>query len=49
MKAGTRLSDGGVSPTDILNILGPVKAQDYIVNEVQAVYRRQGVKINDKH
>ena len=49
VKAGTRLSDGGISPTDILNILGPVKAQDYIVNEVQAVYRLQGVKINDKH
>ena len=49
VKAGTPISDGGVSPTDILNILGPVKAQDYIVNEVQAVYRLQGVKINDKH
>ncbi len=49
VKAGTPLSDGGVSPSDILNILGPVKAQDYIVNEVQAVYRLQGVKINDKH
>lgn len=49
VKAGTRLSDGGVSPTDILNILGPVKAQEYIVNEIQAVYRLQGVKINDKH
>ncbi len=49
VKAGSRLSDGGVSPTDILNILGPVKAQEYIVNEVQAVYRLQGVKINDKH
>ena len=49
VKAGTKLSDGGISPTDILNILGPVKAQDYIVNEVQAVYRLQGVKINDKH
>ena len=49
VKAGTPLSDGGVSPTDILNILGPVKAQEYIVNEVQAVYRLQGVKINDKH
>ena len=49
VKAGSRLSDGGISPTDILNILGPVKAQDYIVNEVQAVYRLQGVKINDKH
>ncbi len=49
VKAGTRLSDGGISPTDILNILGPVRAQEYIVNEVQAVYRLQGVKINDKH
>ena len=49
VKAGTPLSDGGISPTDILNILGPVKAQEYIVNEVQAVYRLQGVKINDKH
>ena len=49
VKAGTPLSDGGVSPNDILNILGPVKAQEYIVNEVQAVYRLQGVKINDKH
>ena len=49
VKAGTPLSDGGVSPTDILAILGPVKAQEYIVNEVQAVYRLQGVKINDKH
>ena len=49
VRAGSRLSDGGVSPSDILNILGPVKAQEYIVNEVQAVYRLQGVKINDKH
>ncbi len=49
VKAGARLSDGGVSPSDILNVLGPVKAQEYIVNEVQAVYRLQGVKINDKH
>ena len=49
VKAGGRLSDGGVSPSDILAILGPVKAQEYIVNEVQAVYRLQGVKINDKH
>jgi len=49
VKAGTPLSDGGISPSDILNILGPVKAQEYIVNEVQAVYRLQGVKINDKH
>ena len=49
VKAGRSLSDGGISPTDILNILGPVKAQEYIVNEIQAVYRLQGVKINDKH
>ena len=49
VKAGTRLSDGGVSPSDILAILGPVKAQEHIVNQVQAVYRMQGVKINDKH
>ena len=49
VRAGARLSDGGISPTDILNVLGPVKAQEYIVNEVQAVYRLQGVKINDKH
>ena len=49
VRAGTRLSDGGISPTNILDILGPVKAQEYIVNEVQAVYRLQGVKINDKH
>jgi DNA-directed RNA polymerase subunit beta' len=43
------LSDGAISPSDILNILGPIKVQEYIVNEVQAVYRMQGVKINDKH
>ncbi len=49
VRAGSALSDGGVSPSDILRILGPVKAQEYIVNEVQAVYRLQGVKINDKH
>ena len=49
VRAGTKLSDGGISPTDILNVLGTVKAQEYIVNEVQAVYRLQGVKINDKH
>ena len=49
VKAGMRLSDGAVSPTDLLAILGPVKVQEYIVNEVQAVYRLQGVKINDKH
>ncbi|MCI1785585.1 MAG: DNA-directed RNA polymerase subunit beta' [Bacteroidales bacterium] len=49
VKAGSPLSDGGISPTDVLKILGPVKAQEYIVNEIQAVYRLQGVKINDKH
>ena len=49
VKAGTPISDGGVAPSDILAILGPVKAREYIVNEVQAVYRLQGVKINDKH
>ncbi len=49
VRAGMPLSDGAVSPSDILAILGPVKVQEYIVNEVQSVYRMQGVKINDKH
>ena len=49
VRAGTPLSDGLVTPTDILNIKGPTAVQDYIVNEVQDVYRMQGVKINDKH
>ncbi|MBO7053975.1 MAG: DNA-directed RNA polymerase subunit beta' [Bacteroidales bacterium] len=49
VKAGTSLSDGSITPSDILAILGPTKVQEYIVNEVQAVYRLQGVKINDKH
>ncbi|HBV49197.1 MAG TPA: DNA-directed RNA polymerase subunit beta', partial [Alistipes sp.] len=49
VKAGSPLSDGAITPTDILNILGPTKVQEYIVNEVQEVYRMQGVKINDKH
>ncbi len=49
VKAGMPLSDGSITPTDILNILGPTKVQEYIVNEVQEVYRMQGVKINDKH
>ncbi len=49
VRAGMALSDGAVSPTDILNILGPIKVQEYIVNEIQEVYRLQGVKINDKH
>ena len=49
VRAGTRLSDGAITPTDILNIMGPTAVQEYIVNEVQDVYRMQGVKINDKH
>ena len=49
VRAGMPLSDGAVSPSDILSILGPVRVQEYIVNEVQSVYRMQGVKINDKH
>jgi len=49
VKAGTPLSEGAVAPTDILAIKGPMKVQEYIVNEIQEVYRLQGVKINDKH
>ena len=49
VRAGTPLSDGAVTPADILRIKGPTAVQDYIVNEVQDVYRLQGVKINDKH
>jgi len=49
VKAGTPLSDGATTPSDILAIKGPTKVQEYIVNEVQEVYRLQGVKINDKH
>jgi DNA-directed RNA polymerase subunit beta' len=49
VRAGTPLSDGSITPTDILQIKGPTAVQDYIVNEVQDVYRLQGVKINDKH
>ena len=49
VKAGTRLSDGAMTPADILAIKGPMKVQEYIVNEIQEVYRLQGVKINDKH
>ncbi|MBP3299117.1 MAG: DNA-directed RNA polymerase subunit beta' [Muribaculaceae bacterium] len=49
VRAGTPLSDGAVTPADILNIKGPTAVQEYIVNEVQDVYRMQGVKINDKH
>ena len=49
VKAGTPLSEGVLTPSDILNIKGPMKVQEYIVNEIQEVYRLQGVKINDKH
>ncbi len=49
VRAGTPLSDGAITPSDILMIKGPTAVQDYIVNEVQDVYRLQGVKINDKH
>ena len=49
VRAGTPLSDGAITPADILLIKGPTAVQDYIVNEVQDVYRLQGVKINDKH
>lgn len=49
VKAGIPLSDGAITPSDILAIKGPTKVQEYIVNEVQEVYRLQGVKINDKH
>jgi DNA-directed RNA polymerase subunit beta' len=49
IRAGKPLSDGAITPNDILNIEGPTKVQEYIVNEIQEVYRLQGVKINDKH
>ena len=49
VKAGIPLSDGAITPSDILAIKGPTKVQEYIVNEIQEVYRLQGVKINDKH
>ncbi|MFA7274673.1 MAG: DNA-directed RNA polymerase subunit beta' [Crocinitomicaceae bacterium] len=49
VRAGSPLSDGAVTPNDILNIEGPTAVQEYIVNEIQEVYRLQGVKINDKH
>ena len=49
VRAGQPLSDGAITPKDILNIEGPTKVQEYIVNEIQEVYRLQGVKINDKH
>ncbi len=49
VKAGTSLSDGATTPGDILSIKGPFAVQEYLVNEIQEVYRLQGVKINDKH
>jgi len=49
IKAGMPLSDGAVTPEDILRIQGPYKLQEFLVNEIQEVYRLQGVKINDKH
>jgi DNA-directed RNA polymerase subunit beta' len=49
VKAGIPMSDGAITPADILAIEGPTKVQEYIVNEIQEVYRLQGVKINDKH
>ena len=49
VRAGHALSDGAITPDDILSIQGPTAVQDYIVNEAQAVYRMQGVEINDKH
>jgi len=49
VRAGIPLSDGAITPADILAIKGPTKVQEYIVDEIQEVYRLQGVKINDKH
>ncbi len=49
VKAGVALSDGQIAPADILSIKGPFAVQEYVVNEIQEVYRLQGVKINDKH
>jgi DNA-directed RNA polymerase subunit beta' len=49
IKAGTAMSDGSITPSDILSIKGPFAVQEYLVNEIQEVYRLQGVKINDKH
>ena len=49
VRAGTPLSDGAITPADILAIKGPMAVQEYIVNQVQDVYRMQGVSINDKH
>jgi DNA-directed RNA polymerase subunit beta' len=49
VRAGTPLSDGAITPSDILRIKGPFAVQEYLVNEIQEVYRLQGIKINDKH
>ncbi len=49
IRAGVPLSDGAITPSDILSIKGPTAVQEYLVNEIQEVYRLQGVKINDKH
>jgi DNA-directed RNA polymerase subunit beta' len=49
VEAGDRLTDGAIAPHDILTIKGPGKVQEYLVNEIQEIYRLQGVKINDKH
>ncbi len=49
VKAGAPLSDGSIAPSDILSIKGPFAVQEYVVNEIQEVYRLQGVRINDKH
>jgi DNA-directed RNA polymerase subunit beta' len=49
VQAGEKLCEGSVAPEDILNIMGPNKVQEYLVNEIQEVYRLQGVRINDKH
>jgi DNA-directed RNA polymerase subunit beta' len=49
VEAGDRLTDGSIAPQDILTIMGPGKVQEYLVNEIQEIYRLQGVKINDKH
>ena len=49
VKAGMPLSDGAITPSDILKIKGPSALQAYLVNEIQEVYRLQGVRINDKH
>jgi len=49
VRAGDMLTDGAIAPQDILQILGPNKVQEYLLNEIQEVYRLQGVRINDKH